>query len=72
MSMTPNYANRTIVPNELETFLVNYVKDRIRALSGMTVLEFRQKVFQVCEKNNLKMPESWIKERIAGKLRTTA
>lgn len=68
MSMSPKYNHRLVMNDELENLLVLYLRERIQALSGVRILEFRQKAFQIAEKNNLKMPDAWRKNCVAGKI----
>lgn len=66
--MKSNYDNRLVFPENLENLFVKYITDRLRASNGVTVFEFREKVYLLAEKNNLNMPQFWETNRIAGKL----
>jgi hypothetical protein len=66
--MVSNFSHRLVFPEELENLFLTYVRNRLKALSGITVFEFWKKAFELAEKNNLKMPESWSTNRIAGKM----
>lgn len=66
--MTPNFAHRMVMPAALEQQLVNYVQTRADMLSGVTVLQLREMAYLLAERNNLTMPESWKRDKLAGPL----
>lgn len=62
----PKYNHRMVFTAEMEHSLEEYVLQRMRVLSGVNVEEFRVKAYELAERNKLKIPESWRREKKAG------
>ncbi len=57
----------TILPKELEQAFVDYIKFRVRICYGMTIQECRRAALAVAESNDITVPASWNRNKMAGK-----
>lgn len=62
----PNYEVNAVFTHEQETILKNYISECALMFYGLTAKDTRQLAYQVATANNLKVPPSWVKNKIAG------
>lgn len=64
--MCPNYSVRQIFSSEQEHDLAHYVDTCSKMCFGFSTKGLRRLVYEMGEKNNLKMPHSWQMSKCAG------
>lgn len=67
IKMIANYFHRLVFPSKLEGMLTEYLIERSKILSGISAFELRKMAVALAEKNNLNIPNSWKKNKLAGK-----
>lgn len=67
MSLVPNYNVNQVFSVEQEEHLKNYFEYCALMFYGLSTKECRKVAFEMARINNLKMPNSWIEKKLAGK-----
>lgn len=64
--MKPNYNCRQVLPTELELMLVKYLVSCAKMCYGVGYVECRKFAYELSIKNNLSVPDTWNKNKMAG------
>lgn len=67
ISFTPKYNHRMVFTEQMEALLQQYILQRIRVLSGVSITEFHKKAFELAVANNCNIPDTWRTTQIAEK-----
>ena len=59
-------AVRQVFSNELEGLMVDYIKKAAQIYHGLTPKNIRELAFKMAESNNVKMPQTWVEQHLAG------
>lgn len=64
--LTPNYAVNQVFYCDHELILKEYYKNCAILFYGLSVTDCRQVAFEMAKTNHIKMPKSWVENRLAG------
>lgn len=64
--MKPNYNCRQVIPTELVLMLVKYLVSCAKMCYGVGYIESRKFAYELSIKNNLSIPDTWNKSKMAG------
>lgn len=64
--LTPNYAVNQVFSCDHELILKEYYKKCAILFYGLSVTDCRQVAFEMAKTNHIKMPKSWVENRLAG------
>lgn len=65
--LVPNYENHLIFTAEQEDIYKEYIKECALKFYGLTTKDCRKVAYQMAKVNNVTIPDSWEREKMAGK-----
>lgn len=61
-----SFAHRLVIPATLETSISSYCVEVAQMGYGLTTLKVRELAHEVAVKNNIQVPNSWTRDKMAG------
>ncbi|KAJ8732554.1 hypothetical protein PYW07_015153 [Mythimna separata] len=65
--LVPNYENRLVFTAEQEEIYKEYIKECALKFYGLTTKDCRKVAYQMARVNNVTVPDSWARDKMAGK-----